>query len=164
VAQNGTGWLNLGESSGKPPVRSTTTENHIQRIQNRLDSVYRGAIFYRPRLTELATEANNVFSADPAWPSLPEWAKDRLIQHRHHLRKMIIDQHTIQLYILRDGRRVASRYSWDAMDEESRNFVRGGGSLHIKTYWMESKETCAPDGTITIVKTPTDKVYWEPAE
>jgi hypothetical protein len=157
--------LNLGESLGDSPImRLSTAENHIRRIESRIDSVYRGAIVYRPSLTELATEAQNVFSADPAWPSLPEWAKDRLIQHRHHLRKMIIDQHTIQLYTLRDGRRVVCRYSWDAMDEESRQFIRDGGSLPIKTYWLETKETCSPDGTITIVKTPTDKVYWESAE
>ena len=145
-------------------MRVATAENHIQRIQNRLDSVYRGAIFSRPRLTELSEQVRAVIYKDPSWSRLPVWAQERIVQHKHSQRKMISDNYLIQLYTLRDGRRVVCSYSWDAMDEETRNFVRGGGSLPIKTYWMESKETCAPDGTITIIRRPTDKVYWEPAE
>jgi len=145
-------------------MRTTTALNHINRINSKIESVYRSAIFSRPRLTELSEQVRAVIYKDFAWSRLPVWAQDRINQHRHSQRKMISDHYLIQLYILRDGRRVVCRHSWDAMDEESRNFVRGGGSLPIKTYWMECKETCAPDGTITIVKTPTNKVYWEPAE
>jgi hypothetical protein len=142
-------------------MRLTTAENHISRIQNRLDSVYRSALFQRPDFINLNEQFGYVMFKDSAWDKLPEWVKERLTQHRWNLRNIIVREHTIQLYTLRDGRRVVSRHSWDAMDEESRQFIRDGGELPIKTYWLESKETCAPDGTITIVKSPTDSVYYE---
>lgn len=145
-------------------MRLTTAENHVSRITGRLDSVYRNALYSRPDFIKLNEQFGKVLFKDSAWEKLPEWAKERLTQHRWRLRDVIVREHTIQLYTLKNGSRVVSRHAWDAMDEESRETIRNGGSLPIATYWMKTEEKCAADGTITIIKSPTDKVYWEAAE
>jgi len=142
-------------------MRVSTANNHLDAIRNQLDSQFRSAIFYRPSLKDVLDNLTRVCLDYPAWEILPRWVKDELSQHRTTLLERIYREHTIQLYVLRNGGKVVSRHAWDNFDENTRQFIRDGGKLPIKTFWLQVEESCAKDGTVTRISRPTDDVYFE---
>jgi hypothetical protein len=126
-----------------------------------LDNAYRCAICDRLHCSVFIKRCNEFFPGDSAWDKLPKWARSEILNHRAHVLDKIRRDHTIQLYICPDGRKVATTSAWDNMGEDARQICRDGGKLPLKTFWLKTEEKCSPEGIITIIKTPTDDVYWE---
>jgi len=144
-------------------MRSSTAQNHLSVITSRMESEFRAAIFYRPNLDEMIKKFNNVFSDYKAWAILPQWVKDSAWNHRRELMQRINREYVLQLYVLESGDKIIARNFWDSVDENTRQFVRDGGKLPIKTFWLQVEETVAKDGTVTRVSRPTNDVYFESA-
>lgn len=142
-------------------MRLSTANNHVDAIIQRMDSVFRCALFDRPTLKELSNRMNEATQGYSSWSILPDWCKERVSIRRRELLDRIARDYTIQLYVLKNGDKIISRGAWDSFDEETRQFIRDGGELPIKTFWMKVDETCAKDGTITRVSRPTDDVYFD---
>lgn len=142
-------------------MRTTTAQNHVTRIKYALDNAYRSAICYMPHWNVFTKTCNEFTIGDSAWDKLPQWAMIAINNHRLSLYDRIRRDHTIQLYSCPDGRKVVTTSAWDNMGEEARQICRDGGKLPLKTYWLKTEEKCSPEGVITIIKTPTDDVYWE---
>ena len=142
-------------------MRTSTAENHINFIKNRLDQVFRCAVFDRPTSAELAHQMTDVVLGHSSYAILPNWAKDRIGNHRMNLMERIRLDYTVQLYVLENGDKVITSRAWDSFNEETRQMIRNGGKLPIKTFWLDVTVTCADDGTVTRVSRPTNSVYFE---
>ena len=140
-------------------MRTGTVLNKIDAITSRVDSVFRSAIYSRPSLAELHQQLNDVIPAD--FGKLPNWAKERISHHRRDWMQRINRDYVAQLYVLADGSKVICRHAWDSFDEETRQMIRDGGQVPIKTFWLKVEETCKKDGTVTRISTPTDDVYFD---
>lgn len=143
-------------------MRCSTAYNHVAYFQAVIDRVFRGAIYSYPSMVDLnASLQNEVFSTQ-RFKRLPIWAKDALVAHRRYWRERIMRDHVAQLYVLPDGRKVICRNAWDSFPEEIRERVRKGEiQLPIKTFWLSSTESCTPDGVVTRITTPTDRVFFD---
>lgn len=142
-------------------MKSSTTDNHIQNVKNRLSNAFRCALIDMPTLKELSESFNVAMYDYSAWEILPEWAKESLCIYRKNLNERIHHDHVIQLYVLENGEKVITRGAWDSFSEEIRQNLRNGGDIPLKTFWMMVEETCTKNGVITRVSTPTDKVFFE---
>ena len=140
-------------------MRPATSERHLDNFKRRIASVYRNAIFSRPSMLTLAQEFDRIRMDYPK--TLPLWVKESLSNYRMELRDNLINNYTLQMYVLPSGKKVLTRFAWDSFDEESRNFIKNGGNLPIKTFWLSVEEKITPEGVIIVTKTPTDDVYWE---
>ncbi len=144
-------------------VRFSTSLNHINNVKNRLDNVFRSALIYMPTLKELTKRFDDAVVSYSSYSILPEWAQEQISIHRRQLMERINRDYTIQLYVLPSGEKIISRFAWDSFDEETRQKVREGGELPIKTFWMKVDEKCDKNGVITRISTPTDKVFFDSA-
>jgi hypothetical protein len=144
-------------------VRFSTSLNHINNVKNRLDNVFRSALFYMPTLKELTKSLDEAVFDCSSYSILPEWAQEQISIHRRQLMERINRDYTIQLYVLPSGEKIITRFAWDSFDEETRQMVREGGELPIKTFWMKVDEKCDRNGVITRISTPTDKVFFDSA-
>jgi hypothetical protein len=148
---------------GRFPVqamRFSTTLNHINNVKNRLDNVFRSALFDMPNVRELSQRFNLAIDEYISYSILPNWAKEKISIHRRHLMERINRDYLIALYILPSGEKIIN---WDSFDEETRQMIREGGELPIKTFWLKVDEKCDKNGIITRISTPTDKVFFDSA-
>jgi hypothetical protein len=142
-------------------MRTSTVLNKLDALTSRIESTYRSAMFFHPSLTELNKQLNEQYPDDFAkWPN---WAKERISYLRREWSQRINRDYVAQLYVLTDGSKVICRHAWDNFDEATRQLIRDGGSLPIRTFWLRVEETCQKDGTVTRISTPTDKVYFDSA-
>jgi hypothetical protein len=161
MADNGPIMRNTIKVETNTVMRTTTAHNHKMAIIRGLEYQFSSAIMFRPTLPSLVEQFNQVCQGYKSWAILPQWVKDDVACHRSALMQRINRDYIIQLYILRNGDKVISRHAWDSFDEETRQFIRDGGELPIKTFWVKLEETCAKDGTITRVSRPTNDVYFD---
>ena len=144
-------------------MNSATSYRHLDEICRQLDYFKSSSVHFKPSLPEMVENFNRILTDYKSWEILPLWVKERAQQHRSYLIKEISNSYTIQLHCLPNGDRVISTNAWDSYDEETKQMIRKGGEIPIKSFWLEHKETCANDGTITRVSVPTDKVYFDSA-
>lgn len=142
-------------------MRTSTVLNKLDAITSRIESVYRSATFYHPSLPELNRQLNEVIPQD--FNKLPNWAKERVGYLRREWSQRINRDYVAQLYVLNDGSKVICRHAWDSFDEATRQMIRDGGEVPIKTFWLNVQETCQKDGTVTRISKPSDHVYFDSA-
>lgn len=140
-------------------MRATTALNKVDAITSRIDSVFRSALFSRPSLPELHKQLDAVLPEDIG--KLPLWARYRIAYCRREWTQRLNRDYLAPLYVLPDGSRVTCRKAWDSFDEDTRQMIRSGGQLPIKTFWLKVEESYQKDGTVTRISIPTDDVYFD---
>ena len=118
------------------------------------------ARFYKPECNQLSQEIVNIYK-DPMYLPLPMWVKERIATYAAQERKFLVKEMVEMFYLMPDGRKVRSGTSWDNYTEAERNMIRQGHSFPLVSYWLDEKREYHSDGSITITRKPTDKVYYK---
>jgi hypothetical protein len=150
----------VGQSTA-PPMRTSTAQNLLELLMYRANLVFSSAKHHKPTSAELSAEINEqVYGATTRQEKMPMWAKERLSIHIQSHRDIIKKDYTQMFYLMPDGRKLVTGTSWDNYTEKERQMCRDGHSFPLFTYWMDEKRVNHPDGSVTITRTPTDKVYY----
>ncbi len=144
-------------------MRTSTTFNHINYLKGRIASIYANAKYSHPSQPQLTQQWVEIVNRYSAWNKMPDWARSMVHNYREERYNEIVNHYTIPLYVLPNGEKVTTRGSWDAFGEELREKCRNGYEVPLKTFWMDVEEKCDRNGNITVIKTPTDDVYWDSA-
>jgi len=138
-------------------VRSSTVQNHLRRLSNKLACVYSSAVYDRPSHKELCARVGSEVWEDPAFIKLPYWARSVLYDRRRHLSEQVYS-HLVWSFIGSDG--IARELNSLTEDDRQAVFsdkIKGG---HYWTRNKRHKETLE-DGTIveTISRQVTCQAY-----
>jgi hypothetical protein len=141
-------------------MRLETANRYVGEFECIIQSIYSGAKYYKPTSAKLVEEILQRVHDNPKYKKLPEWAKDKLYNTWHHIRKNTDEKYIRMFYIGLDGRKIPTGKSWDLFTEEEKQMQMSENNLPIHHLWMEEKIQRNDDGSEIITLTPTDKVYW----
>jgi hypothetical protein len=138
-------------------MRSSTVQNHLRRLSNKLAYVYNSAVYSRPSHRELCALVGSEVWEDPAFMKLPRWARSVLYDRRRHLSEQVYS-HLVWSFIGSDGKpRELNRLTEDDRRAVFADKIKGAH------YWTQSKrqKQTLEDGTIveTITRVITAKAY-----
>ena len=141
-------------------MRLETANRYVGEFECIIQSIYSGAKYYKPTSAQLVEQINQRVYDNPKYKKLPEWAKDKLYNTWHHIRKNTDEKYIRMFYIGLDGRKIPTHKAWDLFTEEEKELSRTNNPLPIHHLWMNETVINNDDGSVTITLTPTDKVYW----
>jgi hypothetical protein len=123
-----------------------TTSQIVSKYKCLIVNILAGAKITKPTGLELMGQLSNLWS-DEEFSSLSLYAKEELFEYSDNKRIQLTDEYTVSLYTDDNGNKSISNKTEFACEPS--------------IYWYEVKEICSNDGTMVIIKTPTDKVYLE---
>jgi hypothetical protein len=138
-------------------MRSSTVQNHLRRLSNKLAYVYSSAVYDRPSHKEVCARVASEVWEDPAFVKLPGWARSVLYDRRRHLSEQIYS-HLVWSFVGSDGK--ARELNSLTEDDRQAVFADKIKGAHYWTRTKRQKETME-DGTIveTISRTITTEAY-----
>ena len=123
-----------------------TTSQIVSKYKCLIVSILASAKITKPTSLELMGQLNKLWIAEE-FSRLPLYAKEELFEYSDNKRIQLTDECTVLLYNDDNGNKSISN--------------KTEFSCEPSIYWYEVKEICSNDGTMVIIKTPTDKVYLE---
>ncbi len=141
-------------------MRTTTAYNRIGEFQCVIQSIYSGATVYGSTSTQVHEQLSQQVWETSRYKTLPQWAKSKIHDILHFIRKNTIDKYVRLFYIGLDGRKIPTYKAWDLFTEEEKELCRSTDGLKIHHIWIKETIQRNDNGSELIILTPTDKVYW----